>query len=80
VKGFYLCCGDDGFFNEALYKSTTTYSFLAAATHIKYGTDCLTNALYADTQATVKNTIFTVAQMKEVDSEKVLYILLERTD
>lgn len=61
-------------------QNLATYSFLAAAMHIKHGSNCLTNALYADTQATVKNIIFTVAQMKEVDSEKALYILLEGTD
>ena len=61
-------------------QNLATYSFLAAAMHIKHGTDCLTNALYADTQATVKNIIFTVARMKQVDSEKALYILLEGTD
>lgn len=61
-------------------QSLATHSFLAAAMHIKHGTDCLTNTLYADTQATVKNIIFTVAQIKEVDPEKALYILLEETD
>ena len=48
--------------------------------HIKHGSDSLTNALYADTQATVKNIIFTVAQMKAVDPDKDLYVLLEGTD
>jgi hypothetical protein len=59
-------------------QNLATYSFLAAAMHIKHGTDCLTNALYADTQATVK--MFTVARMKQVNPEKALYILLEGTD
>jgi hypothetical protein len=61
-------------------QNLATYSFLAAAMHIKHGTDCLTNALYPDTQATVKNIMFTVARMKQVDPEKALYILLEGTD
>jgi hypothetical protein len=61
-------------------ENLATYTFLAAAIHIKHGTNCLTHALYADTQATVKNIIFTVARMKEVDPEKALYILLEGTD
>ena len=61
-------------------QNLATYSFLAAAMHIKHGSDCMTNALYADTQATVKNIIFTVARMKEVDPDKALYILLEGTD
>jgi hypothetical protein len=33
-------------------QNLTTYSFLTEAMHIKHGTDCLTNTLYADTQAT----------------------------
>ena len=33
-----------------------------------------------DTQATVKNIIFTVVQMQKVDPEKALYLLLEGTD
>jgi hypothetical protein len=38
-----------------------TYSSLATAMQIKHGSACLTGALYADTQATVKNIIFTTA-------------------
>ena len=38
-----------------------TYSFLAAETQIKHGTACMTGALYADSQATVKNIIFNIA-------------------
>ena len=56
------------------------YSFLTGTIYIKHGSDCLTNALYADTQATVKNIIFTVVWMKEIDPEKAFYILLEETD
>lgn len=41
-----------------------TYSFLAAAMQVKHGSARLTGALYADTQATVKNIIFTIAQMR----------------
>ena len=61
-------------------ENLATYSFLAAAMHIQHGTNCLTSALYADTQATVKNIIFTVAQMQKIDPEKALYLLLEGTD
>ena len=57
-----------------------TYSFLAAAMQIKHGSACLTHALYADTQATVKNIIFTLAQMQNIDSNLPLHILLEGTD
>jgi hypothetical protein len=61
-------------------ENLATYFFLAAAMYIRHGTNCLTSALYADTQATVKNIIFTVVWMQKVDSEKVLYLLLEGTD
>lgn len=57
-----------------------TYSFLAAAMQIKHGSACLTSALYANTQATVKNIIFTLAQMQNIDSNLPLHILLEGTD
>jgi hypothetical protein len=61
-------------------ENLVTYSFLAAAMQIRHGTNCLTSALYADTQATVKNIIFTVARMQRVDTKKALYLLLEGTD
>jgi hypothetical protein len=41
-------------------KCLATYLFLAAGTQIKHGTACMTGALYADSQATVKNIIFTI--------------------
>jgi hypothetical protein len=61
-------------------ENLATYSFLAAAMHIRHGTNCLTSVLYTDTQATVKNIIFTVARMQKIDPEKALYLLLEGTD
>src|ERR1700683_1722015 len=61
-------------------ENLATYSFLAAAMYIRHSTNCLTSALYADTQATVKNIIFTVVWMQKVDPEKALYLLLEGTD
>jgi hypothetical protein len=54
-----------------------TYSFLAAGVQIKHGTACLTGALYADSQATVKNIIFTVARLQNIDPILDLYILHE---
>jgi hypothetical protein len=57
-----------------------TYSFLAAGTQIKHGTACMTGALYADSQATVKNIIFTIARLQHIDSILDLYILHEGTD
>lgn len=38
-----------------------TYSYLVAAMQIKHGSACLTGALYADTQATIKDIVFTIA-------------------
>src|ERR1700676_3722143 len=45
-------------------RSLATYTFLAAAVQIKHGTACLTGPLYADSQATMKNIIFTIARMQ----------------
>ena len=61
-------------------RSLATYTFLAAAVQIKHGTACLTGPLYADSQATVKNIIFTIARMQVMDPNLLLYILLEGTD
>jgi len=44
-------------------RSLATYTFLAAGVQVKHGTACLTGPLYADSQATVKNIIFTIARM-----------------
>src|ERR1700683_2748445 len=61
-------------------KCLATYSFLAAGTQIKHGTACMTGALYADSQATVKNIIFTIVQMQNIDPILDLHILHEGTD
>jgi hypothetical protein len=61
-------------------RSLATYSFLAAAVQIIHGTACLTGPLYADSQATVKNIIFTIARMQVIDPDLLFYILLEGTD
>ena len=61
-------------------RSLATYTFLAAAVQIKHGTACLTGPLYADSHATVKNIIFTIARMQVMDSSLLFYILLEGTD
>jgi len=79
--GYFMCPFTDVDMNLVdRLKNLATYSFLAAAMQIKQGTNCLTSALYTDTQATVKNIIFTVACMRMIDLEKELYILLEGTD
>ena len=61
-------------------KCLATYSFLAAGAQIKQGTSCVTGALYADSQTTVKNIIFTIAWLQEIDSDLEFYILHEDTD
>jgi hypothetical protein len=61
-------------------KCLATYSFLAAGVQIKHGTACMTGVLYADSQATVKNIIFTIARLQEIDPTLELYILHEGTD
>ena len=57
-----------------------TYAFLAAGVQIEHGTACMTGALYADSQATVKNIIFTIARLQTIDQTLGLYILHEGTD
>jgi hypothetical protein len=40
----------------------------------------MTGALYADTQATVKNIIFTISRLQKIDPTSKFYILHEGTD
>jgi hypothetical protein len=40
----------------------------------------MTGALFADSQATVKNIIFTIACLQKIDPTLELYILHEGTD
>ena len=61
-------------------KCLSTYSFLAAGVQIKHGTAYMTGALYADSQATVKNIIFTIACLQNIDPTLEFYILHEGTD
>ena len=57
-----------------------TYSFFAAGAQIKHGTSCITGALYADSQATDKNIMFTIARLQKIDPDLEFYILHEGTD
>ncbi|KAJ7498376.1 hypothetical protein B0H11DRAFT_1856325 [Mycena galericulata] len=61
-------------------RSLSTYAYLIAALHIKHGTACVTGFLYADSQAVVKNIIFTIARMQALNPNLKFYILLEGTD
>ncbi|KAF8074122.1 hypothetical protein FPV67DRAFT_1446920 [Lyophyllum atratum] len=61
-------------------RSLSTYAHLAAAMQLTHGTDCLTGALYADSQAVVKNILFTIARLKIINPDLKFYIILEGTD
>ncbi|KAK7037056.1 hypothetical protein R3P38DRAFT_2517108 [Favolaschia claudopus] len=60
--------------------SLSTYAFLSAALQIKHGSFCFTGPLYADSQATIKNIIFTIAKMQIINPNLRFYIILEGTD
>lgn len=61
-------------------RSLAVYAHLTAALYLKHGTSCLTGALYADSQAVVKNIMFTVARMQIIDPLLELFLILEGTD
>ncbi|KAF6742437.1 hypothetical protein DFP72DRAFT_1022411 [Ephemerocybe angulata] len=61
-------------------ESLSAFAHIAAALYLRHQTGCLTGALYADTQAVIKNIIFTIARMQEIDEDLVLHIILEGTD
>jgi len=61
-------------------KSLVEFAHIAAALQVKHGSSCLTGALYADTQAILKNIIFTTARLKLIDPDLKFYIILKGTD
>ena len=61
-------------------KSLVEFAHIAAALQVKHGSSCLTGALYSDTQAILKNIIFTTARLKLIDPDLEFYIILEGTD
>ncbi|KAF6753827.1 hypothetical protein DFP72DRAFT_1069030 [Ephemerocybe angulata] len=61
-------------------KSLATFSHIAAALYIRHRTACLTGPLYADCQMVIKNIIFTVARLQEIDPDAEFHIILEGTD
>ncbi|PIL27027.1 hypothetical protein GSI_10166 [Ganoderma sinense ZZ0214-1] len=61
-------------------RSLSTYAHLIAALWICHGTRFITGALYADSQAVVKNIIICVARLQLVDENLPFYIILEGTD
>ena len=61
-------------------RSLSTYAHLITALYQRHRTGFLTSALLADSQAIVKNVIFTVARMQTIDPDAAYYVLLEGTD
>ncbi|KAJ7442929.1 hypothetical protein B0H11DRAFT_1748755, partial [Mycena galericulata] len=61
-------------------ESLSTYAFLAAALELRHGSFCFTGPLYADSQAVIKNIIFTIAKMQLINPNLKFYIILEGTD
>jgi hypothetical protein len=61
-------------------QSLSTFAFLAAALEIKHGAFCFTGPLYSDSQAVMKNIIFTIARMQNINPNLKFYIILEGTD
>ena len=60
--------------------SLSAYAHLIFAMYRKHGTAFMTGALYADSQAIVKNIIITLARLQEVDPDLPFFIILEGTD
>ncbi|KAJ7023838.1 hypothetical protein C8F04DRAFT_969797 [Mycena alexandri] len=61
-------------------ESLSAYTFLAATLEMKHGSFCFTGPLYSDSQATIKNIIFTIAKMQLVNPNLKFYIIMEGTD
>ncbi|KAI0739154.1 hypothetical protein C8Q80DRAFT_1112684 [Daedaleopsis nitida] len=61
-------------------RSLSTYAHVAAVMWLQHGTRFITGALYADSQAIIKNIVFTVARLQLVDADLPFYLILEGTD
>ena len=60
--------------------SLVKYAHLTCACWLRHGSAFMTGALYADTQAIVKNIIFSLAKQQILDSTQNFYIILDGTD
>ncbi|KAF8056034.1 hypothetical protein FPV67DRAFT_1457452 [Lyophyllum atratum] len=60
--------------------SLSAYSHLITAMFLKHRTAFMNGALFADSQAIVKNIIFTIARYQLADPDLLYYILFEGTD
>lgn len=58
----------------------SAYGHIIAAMFIQHGTAFMTGALYADSQAIVKNIAFVTARLQDVDPDLPFYIILDGTD
>ena len=61
-------------------RSLSTYAHLITALYQRHRTGFLTSALLADSQAVVKNVLFTLARIQNIDQDATYYILFEGTD
>lgn len=61
-------------------QSLSTYAHVTAAMYLKHKLDFLTGALYADSQAIVKNIKFTIAKLQLIDGKIKYFIILEGSD
>lgn len=62
-------------------RSLSTYSHLITALYLRHQLAFMSSALFADSQAIVKNIIFTIARLQTtVPADFPYYILLEGTD
>ncbi|KAJ6618015.1 hypothetical protein B0H10DRAFT_1947987 [Mycena sp. CBHHK59/15] len=61
-------------------RSLATYAHLSVALQLKHGSACFTGPLYADSQATIKNIIFTIVCMQLISPNLRFWILHEGTD
>ena len=61
-------------------RSLSAYAHLIFSMYRRHGTAFMTGALYADSQAIVKNIIITLSRLQEVDPDLPFYIIFEGTD
>ena len=60
--------------------SLVKYAHLICACWIRHGSSFMTGALYANTQAIVKNIVFSLAKQQLMDGTQNFYIILDGTD
>ena len=65
---------------EQQVTSLVKYAHLICACWIRHGNSFMSGALYADTQAIVKNIIFSLAKQQILDATQNFYIILNGTD